>query len=319
MDRGMGNPAERLEPEKIFTEELSLRVKLADAAYAYGDLAVEKAIGLMPGSEACAVEREDHKGPFALVVQRPGDPESGRPPRLYVSVRGTQINDLRDVCADYRFFPRLKAGGCVHRGFAAYSGQLQDLKIPSNYSGDFSGATLHRMVRRLRNHQVVFIGHSLGGAAATHIARSSGLFRSERHLSKPELTTLGCPLVGSRSFCRQTENACLSVTHLINHRDPVPLLALWPLYRRPRGLYIWYNVRGKVLINPSLSERVADRVEGIIPAVAEGIRTQSICAAIQKGMPIHHHYCVNYVRLTNEAVVRIQGSSVSSESDDISV
>jgi pimeloyl-ACP methyl ester carboxylesterase len=98
----------------------------------------------------------------------------------FISCRGTQPDDLKDLVADARANPvAFDLGGRVHAGFlAAWSAIAGPI-------ASWLGATAHQ--------RLVLTGHSLGAAMATIAAAT-----------RPEarLVTFGSPLVGDAAFAR---------------------------------------------------------------------------------------------------------------------
>lgn len=200
--------------------------------------------------------------------------------RFIVAVRGTQISDLRDIISDGRCCPDRYRGGLVHRGFSDHAGHLWT---------DLCDAGIITTRK-----QLIFCGHSLGGAAAIHLATRAGATRRS-NLTRPHLLTIGAPRVGTRGFIQQVHHFTASTTRIVNHRDPIPLM-MWSMYRHPIGRLIHFDGLEQVSINPGLLTRLRDR-EGAYWRAIKAAAVCAFCAASRELLPIHHHYLHTYRRL----------------------
>ena len=197
--------------------------------------------------------------------------------RIVVVVRGTERDDVRDLIADGRVLPRrATAGGWVHRGIEDHASQLW---------------TVLQYVEGTSK-ELWFCGHSLGGAAATHLALAAG----SRRIELPHLLTVGAPRVGTRGFCRAVVKHSASITRLVNHRDPVPLCV--PGYRHPAAVVFHCDRHSNWIRNPSLRYRFQDRARGWLKAIAVGIR-----AALGHVFPLQNHAISTYNKLWNRGVM----------------
>lgn len=95
---------------------------------------------------------------------------------------------------------------------------------------------------------VYITGHSLGGAMAILAAydiAGLGLWRSMR------VYTFGAPRPGNRAFARLYDNKVPDTWHIMNYRDPVPIVGkFWMMYARP-GHRVLVTPKGDMLVRPS--------------------------------------------------------------------
>ena len=139
--------------------------------------------------------------------------------RWTVAFRGTEVNDWRDFIddADVRCRPVYWAdSNRAHAGFLRHFYKLQAslltaaLQLPSDAC-----------------HEVLFVGHSLGGAVAFLAATFfSEIWQRVDELQKLEVRTFGAPKVGDGGFYDWcvTQRSKVSVVSYANSADAVPKL-----------------------------------------------------------------------------------------------
>lgn len=215
--------------------------------------------------------------------------------RVVVVIRGTELHDIWDLVSAGRVLPRKSTyGGWVHRGYEAYAKSIWH-DLPEDVADT--------------RKQLWFVGHSLGGAAAAHLALMAGEERADEHYGRPSLLTVGAPPVGTGGFCRAVRRNTASVYRIVNHRDPVPLCV--PGYKHPRGLMLHFDRMGYARINPSLKSRFHDRARGWMKAAWVGLREWSVVAGVEEILPFRNHYIARYGMLMQMAVERIRKLSAA--------
>ncbi|WP_346353134.1 lipase family protein [Azotosporobacter soli] len=106
----------------------------------------------------------------------------------------------------------------VHKGFHQY---VQSMLVFEEEGADLKPEQ-HRLLERLRNEpgtELVLVGHSLGGAAATLLAArllDMGVLPEEL-----KVITFGAPAVGNAAFAEKEKNV-IRLQRFINKGDPVP-------------------------------------------------------------------------------------------------
>lgn len=202
---------------------------------------------------------------------------------VFIAFAGTNASDIRDLLADVRFIPTFHRSsfGFVHRGFEWYEEILADCVSVS-----------HECAKRM-----VICGHSLGGALAVMAAARIGDFRMRLGLSAPDVVTFGAPLVGSAGFCDHVESVCRSVVRVTNDNDPVPRLALWPVYLHPATHEIHFDANG-IPCSPSLFDRVWNSSRGLLKfpfsLAVSIIRNMSVLDGFIESMSIGDHFMSRY-------------------------
>lgn len=205
-------------------------------------------------------------GPHAMVCESETD--------VFVVVRGTERDDWKDLVADGRAWPEPSGvGGRVHKGIYLHALQLTPLL-------ELVQTTTKRLT---------FTGHSLGGAAACHLAFKAGQFRTAHDLALPHLVLIGSPRIGTRKFCHAVSKHSASVTRLINHRDVVPLCI--PGYFHPPGKVLHCNRFGLWVTNPTWRQRFEDRAKGWA-----GSLTAALWAVVTHLFPLESHAIDTYGR-----------------------
>ena len=219
---------------------------------------------------------------------------------MWLVFRGTQLNDWLDINSDRRFLPTIEGDGLVHRGFV----------------GAFE-AVWRGIEQQCVNHvgRIVVTGHSLGGALSSLAARRLGVARRKLRLSKPDVITFGCPLVGSPSWIRSLQWSCGDVIRVTNGGDPVPWLFAWPLYQHPDTARIHFDGEGRVIWNPSrwsqLRSMPCGKVRGVVRFCQAYWQTRSFFRAWLQVTNVFDHAVHRYrgqvvslfEGLENEAIV----------------
>ena len=147
----------------------------------------------------------DNKGTQAIVAH---DKE-----RIAIIFRGTEPKEFKDVKADLKTWPKRsdEVQGLVHSGFA----EALD-KVWNELEG-----VVDECVKLHDIKQVLFTGHSLGGALAVVAAARS------KYVG--EVYTYGQPRVGNRKYSKQVKS---KVYRFVNNNDvvprvPTPLGCVW--------------------------------------------------------------------------------------------
>jgi hypothetical protein len=200
------------------------RIAAYSAACSYESNSAEQS-GLIPrGTGVEFIERDN----IEVVVQTRPDG------RTVIAFRGT--DEAQDVVRDLRFcFARGPLGGDVHSGFlSAWRAVRDEIKD-------------HAFQAKSSKKQIIFTGHSLGGAIATlaHAqARSWGLVTA--------CYTFGAPRVGDRDFAREYERERLHELHyrMVMEGDPVPGLPPAWLGFRHVGSEVYATSKGHLQAPP---------------------------------------------------------------------
>lgn len=176
-------------------------------------------------------------GGYAFGAYRPVDDLA------LVAFRGTQVNDMRDLCTNLTFkLSPWSAGGQVHTGFA----QSAQALFPPIQSWLNSTARLCQTL--------VLCGHSLGAALATLIASL---------LPAPlQLIVLGSPRIGDQSFVDSL--AGVNVLRLVNCCDLIPRIPPEYLAYRHLGQAHYITRQGHIEIAPSERAVIVDQNLGRI-------------------------------------------------------
>ena len=149
--------------------------------------------------------------------------------RIVIIFRGTEPKEFKDVKADLKTWPKRsdEVQGLVHAGFAeALDKVWKDLE-----PFDDECVKIHEIK------QVIFTGHSLGGALAVVAAARS------KYIG--EVYTYGQPRVGNRKYSKQVKS---KVYRFVNNNDVVPRVPP-PLVFGHQGIK-FHIVNGK-LITPT--------------------------------------------------------------------
>jgi hypothetical protein len=135
------------------------------------------------------------------------------PSIVYIIFRGTE--DIQDLLADLDIRKvKLPNNATVHRGFYE---QFEAIKIPLT----------HDIERKRGTKEIMFCGHSLGGALATYAAAYFGnLFKNENIV---KCVTFGSPRVGCQKFVKWFESSVSEFWRVTNKKD---LITCVPVTRR---------------------------------------------------------------------------------------
>lgn len=197
---------------------------------------------------------------------------------MWLTFRGTQLTEWHDINADRKFLPTKELPGLAHRGFVEALNSVWNMV--EAHCADFIG-------------RLVVTGHSLGGALGSLAARRLGVARRKLGLSKPDLITFGCPLVGSPSWIKSLYWSCGDVIRVTNGGDPVPWLFAWPIYQHPDTSRIHFDGEGQVVWNPSrwsqLRSMPCGKIRGIVRFCQAYWQTRSLFRAWLKVTRVLDH------------------------------
>lgn len=252
--------------------DVVLAARLSESAYAPASFIVDHVaeFGLRH------VVHLSQAGTFATIAIGPDG-------TLWLAFRGTQIREWEDINSDRKFLPRREGQGMAHRGFVAALDQVWDQVVEhcARYSC-----------------RVVVTGHSLGGSLAQLAACRLGLLRREYGLSKPDLVTFGCPLVGTSRANRQLLWAAGDVVRVTNGGDPIPWLFAWPIYQHPVCARIHLTGDGEVFVNPTrwrlFSAMECGRSKGIAKFLRHWWKTKSPFRAWLQVSSVFDHAIYRY-------------------------
>lgn len=176
---------------------------------------------------------------------------------MWLAFRGTQISEWMDINADRKFLPTIEGTGLAHRGFVAALEAIWLL-----------------VEQKCAEHpgRLVVTGHSLGAALAKLAARRLGVARRKSGLSKPDVITFGCPLVGSPSWNRSFAWSCGDVVRVTNGGDPIPWMFGWPAYHHENLERIHLDGEGNVVFNPSTFRQLRSMPCGKIKGITRFCR-----------------------------------------------
>ena len=108
---------------------------------------------------------------------------------LVFAFRGTELNDMKDILADLRFYKVPEGRGYVHSGFQDYTDAMWE--------------EINGVCEYYPFHRVWMCGHSLGGAIATiAAARVTEKYRAS---NKVVVYSYGSPRVGDATYCKSYE------------------------------------------------------------------------------------------------------------------
>lgn len=201
------------------------------------------------GSEAYIVEDED---------------------TIFVVFAGT--NEANDLLTDIRFqkataFSDLQ----LHRGFweawrdisDQVAGELMQRNLIMSYDEEMT------------QKQVVFCGHSLGGALAVIAAAT---------LNPTYCVTFGAPPVGGQKFKDRCDASVTVYLRYILNRDPVPRLLKWhPKYKHTGGL-IFIDGFGQHHVNPSFWKMLWHRLPFVYRLKDHSIEAYCVAGGFKRGI-----------------------------------
>jgi len=222
-------------------------------------------------------------GPHAMIVE---DDDT-----IVVAVRGTERYDLWDWITNGRFLPceplpgEQTIPGRVHKGFNAYADDIWG-SLPVRWNDRKS---------------LWFVGHSLGGAAASLLATATGRI-SVNWDAKPNLLTVGAPRVGTTGFGNALHTSTFTSYRITNHRDPIPLLI--PPYGHAPATEIHFDRWGMARVNPTFGDRFEDRAKGWGRAGWIALRERSLTAGLRHLWPAENHAIETYCQLMQRAAER---------------
>ena len=147
--------------------------------------------------------------------------------KLITWFRGTESK--RDVLVDLNFFrtkfymPNVTNNVYVHKGFYNQFNSVFN-KLDNNIT--------NYMLENNTNKELIFIGHSLGGALAT---LGSCYYANKYPNIKTSCVTFGSPRVGNRSFVKIFNKTVSESYRFVNDNDPVPCLPSRLRYKHVKG------------------------------------------------------------------------------------
>lgn len=157
----------------------------------------------------------------------------------YIVFRGTE-KKYADWKSDFSVFKTSRDYGKVHLGFyKAYD-------------------SVKEQIGRFRRNNVVFTGHSLGGA----LAQVAAIERSNLNpWVNIEVYTFGSPRVFNKKGSKTFNNEIKDSFHFVLNNDIVPRVPFINFWRTKALYYI--NSKGKVSNETSFGYRMLDRVKGL--------------------------------------------------------
>lgn len=203
----------------------------------------------------------ERDGTQAMIIKRPKE--------IIVCFRGTEPDQMTDVLADLKAWPkRSREKGFVHFGFAQALDKVYDEMVTyvDRASSNMS-----------EEHKIICTGHSLGAALATLFAS-----RKDAH----ELYTFGSPRVGTRSFVREISNDNIKHYRFVNNNDIVTSVPLALMGYRHSGELVYINHYGNIRKMTSW-QRIKDKLRGRVAAwkkreAFDGVRDHDMNAYFSK-------------------------------------
>lgn len=209
---------------------------------------------------------------------------------LYVAIRGTEFSEIMNVLMDIGICPARTKYGRAHRGFIEWA----DLLWPEIVS------LLESIAQKpsFQTTRVVFVGHSAGGAAATHLAMRSANLVKQITKRKPDLVTAGSPMVGTAGFGRAVKRHTECRIRITNNNDPIPHCIAWPMYQHADSTRLHVTGDLEILRNPTRRQLLADIPHGFwkffVRFVKVAFQRRSILEAVIDGLNQHDHRLDNY-------------------------
>ncbi|KAK9817768.1 hypothetical protein WJX72_001918 [[Myrmecia] bisecta] len=204
-----------------------------------------------------------------VVWERRGDTNvliAWGPDNIVIAFRGTAslanlLADLKVWRANHPAVPgrvRLGTQPMVHKGFlASWQANGLDQRVLGRLRGIFSGRKASSTPW-----QVYVTGHSLGGALATLAAFDIQQQLQGQHHLQVCCYAYGAPRTGNHAFARLYNMAVPDTWHVINGQDAVAQEGKFlVLYKRP-GHRVIINIRGDLIVRPTLVEHSVRRVPG---------------------------------------------------------
>lgn len=145
--------------------------------------------------------------------------------QILITIRGTEVTDVKDLLADAKAWPKRNGVGWVHSGFRQYARKL----LP----------TIMEYVATRPGRKIYIAGHSLGAAMALYITQELE-FAGYTGIT---LFTYGCPRLGNNKFVKQ-----IKAEHhrFVNCADIVACVPPTLLGYRHHGTLHYINFRGKI-------------------------------------------------------------------------
>jgi triacylglycerol lipase len=162
--------------------------------------------------------------------------------QILITVRGTELEQLRDLVADLRWWPKSHGPGWVHTGFRAHARRI--MPEISEYVGSHPGRSIY------------ITGHSLGAAMSLYIAQELEWAGHDGIT----LFTYGSPRLGNSTYVRNLKN----ITHhrYVNGNDLVTKLPPALFGYRHHGTLHYINRNGVVTDRYTAWEQFRDGIKG---------------------------------------------------------
>jgi hypothetical protein len=162
--------------------------------------------------------------------------------QLVITIRGTEIKQIKDISANVRWWPKNHGTGWVHTGFRAHARKI----LPD----------LVAYISKHPSKKIYITGHSLGGAMALYIAQELEWLGYNEIL----LFTYGAPRLGNRSYVKNIK----TVQHyrFVNGNDPVPNLPPAIFGYKHHGNLHYINRNGVVTNRYTTWEITRDSIKG---------------------------------------------------------
>lgn len=186
---------------------------------------------------------------------------------IVIAFRGTEPDEFADLKADLNLWPdRAESGGWVHNGFQNALDEIWN--------------KIFLLIEAHDDKQLIFTGHSLGGAMATVAASRC------KHLD-PKLYTFGSPRVGNADFVNSFKN----VKHyrFVNNNDIVPTVPMWWMGYAHHGTCMYIDYTGCVR-NFTPWQKFIDKMKGRWRAL---VKSQAFDG-------LYDHSCDYYCLYTSE-------------------
>lgn len=172
-----------------------------------------------------------------------------------VTFRGTEPNDPRDFQTDLNF-----------RG-TSMSAQLKNVKVHTGFlkTANLGVEALRPVLAQLRtdpNAEVVFTGHSMGGAAA--VVAAAQMVEAGVPRNKISAYTFGAPAAGNRAFARRYRD--LKIYRVERPEDPVPRLL-------DNAIMGFHHIGKRAVLDNGTLTFEEPRRRGILGRIVDGFRT----------------------------------------------
>jgi hypothetical protein len=147
---------------------------------------------------------------------------------ITVAFKGTDFQnfdtDSNIIKVGNLFYGKVSPTMKVHRGFYNAFKELEG-------TGNFISSSIKENANFNPLYNIVFTGHSLGGALALLQAVKYNLY-SPSHSNRIDVVTFGQPRVGDLDFTKYVNSlpfAATRIRRIVNYRDEIPRLPLWSM------------------------------------------------------------------------------------------